>query len=224
MEKFIVAISYVVLSTLMIYLANAGLFFPDYASADKSIAPSTNATAAPSANAMIKAKLAQLKAEHPVLAGILNNVQSMNGTETLKTIIGIHALERILDAHALNLLAAATHKAAAPSANATAAPSANATAAPSKITATAPSKITATAPSANATAPPSANATAPPSANATAAPSKITATAPSPEEAIRIKPDFAKAWYNKGISLRMLGEQKGADQCFTKARELGLKP
>lgn len=44
------------------------------------------------------------------------------------------------------------------------------------------------------------------------------------EEAIRIKPDFAEAWYNKGISLGTLGEQKGADQCFTKARELGLKP
>jgi tetratricopeptide (TPR) repeat protein len=44
------------------------------------------------------------------------------------------------------------------------------------------------------------------------------------EEAMRIKPDFADAWYNKGISLRTLGEQKGADQCFTKARELGLKP
>jgi tetratricopeptide (TPR) repeat protein len=41
------------------------------------------------------------------------------------------------------------------------------------------------------------------------------------EEAIRIKPDFAEAWYNKGISLRTLGEQKGADQCFAKARELG---
>jgi tetratricopeptide (TPR) repeat protein len=44
------------------------------------------------------------------------------------------------------------------------------------------------------------------------------------EEAIRTKPDFAEAWYNKGISLRTLGEQKGADQCFIKARELGLKP
>jgi tetratricopeptide (TPR) repeat protein len=44
------------------------------------------------------------------------------------------------------------------------------------------------------------------------------------EEAMRIKPDFAEAWYNKGISLRTLGEQKGADECFTNARELGLKP
>jgi tetratricopeptide (TPR) repeat protein len=44
------------------------------------------------------------------------------------------------------------------------------------------------------------------------------------EEAIRIKPDFAEAWYNKGISLRTVGEQKDADQCFAKARELGLKP
>jgi hypothetical protein len=44
------------------------------------------------------------------------------------------------------------------------------------------------------------------------------------EEAIRIKPDFVEAWHNKGISLKTLGEQKGADQCFAKARELGLKP
>ncbi len=43
------------------------------------------------------------------------------------------------------------------------------------------------------------------------------------EEAIRIKPDFAEAWYNKGISFRTLGEQKDADQCFIKARELGFK-
>jgi tetratricopeptide (TPR) repeat protein len=43
------------------------------------------------------------------------------------------------------------------------------------------------------------------------------------EEAMRIKPDFAEAWYNKGISLRTLGEQKDADQCFIKARKLGFK-
>jgi len=53
---------------------------------------------------MIKARIDQLKAEHPVLTGILNNVQSMNATETLGAIIGIHALERILDAHAMNIL------------------------------------------------------------------------------------------------------------------------
>jgi hypothetical protein len=53
---------------------------------------------------MIKAKIAQLKAEHPVLAGILNNVRSLNATQTLGAIVGIHALERILDAHAINIL------------------------------------------------------------------------------------------------------------------------
>ena len=59
---------------------------------------------------MIKARIAQLKAEHPVLAGILNNVQSMNATQTLGAIIGLHALERILDAHAMMIV---LHKVAA---------------------------------------------------------------------------------------------------------------
>ncbi|MFZ0222648.1 MAG: hypothetical protein WAM42_13275, partial [Candidatus Nitrosopolaris sp.] len=52
---------------------------------------------------MIKAKIAQLKAEHPVFAAVLDTVRSMNATETLKAILAVHALERILDAHALNL-------------------------------------------------------------------------------------------------------------------------
>ena len=60
---------------------------------------------------MIKARIAQLKAEHPVLTGILNNVQSMNATETLGAIIGLHALERILDAHGMILEARAMHNA-----------------------------------------------------------------------------------------------------------------
>jgi hypothetical protein len=59
---------------------------------------------------MIKARIAQLKAEHPVFTGILNNVQSMNATETLAAIVGLHALERILDAHALSTV---LHKVAA---------------------------------------------------------------------------------------------------------------
>src|SRR5215467_4184029 len=59
---------------------------------------------------MIKARIAQLKAEHPVFAGILNNVQSMNATQTLAAIIGLHALERILDAHAMMIV---LHKVAA---------------------------------------------------------------------------------------------------------------
>ena len=59
---------------------------------------------------MIKARIAQLKAEHPVFTGILNNVQSMNATDTLAAIIGLHALERILDAHAMMIV---LHKVAA---------------------------------------------------------------------------------------------------------------
>ena len=59
---------------------------------------------------MIKGRIAQLKAEHPVLSGILNNVHSMNATQTLAAIIGVHALERILDPHAINIL---LHKVAA---------------------------------------------------------------------------------------------------------------
>jgi hypothetical protein len=58
---------------------------------------------------MIKAKIAQLKAEHPVFVTVLEAVQSMNATDTLKAILAVHALERILDAHALNLFAAAMH-------------------------------------------------------------------------------------------------------------------
>ena len=61
--------------------------------------------------AMIKAKVAQLKSEHPVFATVLDRIQSMNAVETLKAILAVHALERILDAHALNLLATAMHNA-----------------------------------------------------------------------------------------------------------------
>ena len=59
---------------------------------------------------MIKARIAQLMAEHPVFTGILKNVRSMNATETLGAIIGLHALERILDAHAMMIV---LHKVAA---------------------------------------------------------------------------------------------------------------
>jgi len=59
---------------------------------------------------MIKARISQLMAEHPVFTGILKNVQSMNATETLGAIIGLHALERILDAHAMMIV---LHKVAA---------------------------------------------------------------------------------------------------------------
>jgi hypothetical protein len=59
---------------------------------------------------IIKARISQLMAEHPVFTGILKNVQSMNATETLGAIIGLHALERILDAHAMMIV---LHKVAA---------------------------------------------------------------------------------------------------------------
>jgi hypothetical protein len=75
-------VSYVVLSTLIIYLASAGLISPDYASAGKSTAPTKNATApsnmtatAPSTDATIKAKLAQL-------GTVLEQVQSLNAVKT----------------------------------------------------------------------------------------------------------------------------------------------
>jgi hypothetical protein len=78
-----------------------------YAAAQNATSSQTDESMAES---MIKAKISELKAEHPVLTGILNNVQSMNATETLGAIIGLHGLERILDAHALNIL---LHKVAA---------------------------------------------------------------------------------------------------------------
>jgi hypothetical protein len=58
---------------------------------------------------MIKAKVAQLMAEHPMFAAVLEHVKSMNAVGTLKAILAVHALERILDAHALNLSGAAMH-------------------------------------------------------------------------------------------------------------------
>jgi hypothetical protein len=54
--------------------------------------------------AMIKAKVDQFKLEHLELTAVLDKVQSMNATQTLKPIVGIHVLERILDAHARNIL------------------------------------------------------------------------------------------------------------------------
>lgn len=44
------------------------------------------------------------KAEHPEFAAVLEKVQSMNATETLRALIGTHVLERILEAHAMNIL------------------------------------------------------------------------------------------------------------------------
>ncbi len=53
---------------------------------------------------MIKAQIPQLKADHPVIAGILDKVLSMNATQTLGAMVALHALEHVLDAHARNIL------------------------------------------------------------------------------------------------------------------------
>ena len=43
------------------------------------------------------------------------------------------------------------------------------------------------------------------------------------DEIIKIKPDDAFTWYNKGIALANLGKQEDADNCFAKAREIGFR-
>lgn len=52
----------------------------------------------------LKLAIAALKAAHPVFAGILDKVQSMNVTQTLKAIVAADELTRILNAHARNIL------------------------------------------------------------------------------------------------------------------------
>jgi tetratricopeptide (TPR) repeat protein len=42
------------------------------------------------------------------------------------------------------------------------------------------------------------------------------------DQAIKIDPNYAYALNNKGVSLRKIGQQKDADRCFAKARELGF--
>ena len=49
---------------------------------------------------LIASKVDQLKSEHPAFAAVLDKVQSMDAAQTLKAIIGTHALERMLDTHA----------------------------------------------------------------------------------------------------------------------------
>jgi tetratricopeptide (TPR) repeat protein len=43
------------------------------------------------------------------------------------------------------------------------------------------------------------------------------------DEAIKIDPQYAKAWYNKGITLKSLGRTTEADAAFAKAKELGYE-
>jgi uncharacterized protein YjgD (DUF1641 family) len=54
--------------------------------------------------AMIKIKIDKFRSEHPLFAAVLDKVTSMDASQTLKAIIGSHALERILDSHAQNIL------------------------------------------------------------------------------------------------------------------------
>jgi hypothetical protein len=53
---------------------------------------------------MIRAKISQLKSEHPVLAAVFDKVQSMDAAQTLRALIGTRILERILEAHGMNML------------------------------------------------------------------------------------------------------------------------
>ena len=43
-------------------------------------------------------------------------------------------------------------------------------------------------------------------------------------EAIRINPDLAEAYYNRGVAHRKLGNDVKADADFAKAKELGYDP
>jgi hypothetical protein len=52
----------------------------------------------------IRAKISQLKSEHPVLAAVFDKVQSMNAAQTLRALIGTRILEGILEAHGMNML------------------------------------------------------------------------------------------------------------------------
>ena len=53
---------------------------------------------------VIKERLSRLKAEHPILAAASDKIQSMDEAQTLKAIVGVHVLERILLAHGRNLV------------------------------------------------------------------------------------------------------------------------
>ncbi|MGB6533904.1 MAG: hypothetical protein WBF33_37965 [Candidatus Nitrosopolaris sp.] len=104
-------IGYAAIALVAALLATVATVPLKYAAAQN--ATSQNATSSQTeetmTESMIKAKVAQLMAEHPVFAAVLKHVQSMNAVETLKAILAVHAFERILDAHALNLLATAMH-------------------------------------------------------------------------------------------------------------------
>jgi hypothetical protein len=56
------------------------------------------------AETVIKERLSRLKAEHPILAAASEKIQSMDEAQTLKALIGVHLLERILLAHGRNIV------------------------------------------------------------------------------------------------------------------------
>jgi Flp pilus assembly protein TadD len=41
------------------------------------------------------------------------------------------------------------------------------------------------------------------------------------DKAIEIEPQYALAWYNKGVALKLLDRTTEADAAFAKAKELG---
>jgi len=43
-------------------------------------------------------------------------------------------------------------------------------------------------------------------------------------EAIRLKPDDAKAYYNRGVAFEDSGDKSKAEQDFAKAKKLGYEP
>ena len=43
---------------------------------------------------------------------------------------------------------------------------------------------------------------------------------PLTNEAIKLDPDYAAAWYNKGLAFEALGRTTEADAAFARAREL----
>ena len=43
------------------------------------------------------------------------------------------------------------------------------------------------------------------------------------DEAIRIDPEYGKAYYNRGIAYEILGQQPRAERDFERAKELGVE-
>jgi phosphosulfolactate phosphohydrolase-like enzyme len=85
----------IILATAL--LATVSITPLNYSAAQNAAMPQTEDTITAG---MIASKIDQFKSEHPAFAAVLDKVQSMDAAQTLKAIIGTHALERMLDAHA----------------------------------------------------------------------------------------------------------------------------